>query len=321
MKQPFLRYSKEFDTAIIKALEEELHIQVIEAKKTEGGEFNYSYKITTDKDPLIARIFRERNEPPDGKLEWIEGQLSRHNIPHAKMLYFSREAIYFPYGFMVAQFLEGKDGKKAIMDGDISFEDFFNKLTPLLHQVHTIPTVGFGEIHNGRGEYDTYYDSKIGQYESIRYRLKPLADIGNSFHDQVLQEVQKLQQYKEMFRSVLLHGDPPPGNSIIKPDGEFILIDWDNAKCGSWIDEYTGLATRGAFMWEHELSEEERNKIIQRSFKNHYKGVDFDNPDLLEVMRILEILNAYATIATHYFQHENLEWYELAKKRLARLLK
>jgi aminoglycoside phosphotransferase (APT) family kinase protein len=320
MDAQFLRYSKEIDTNIVRALEFEMNVHVLGAKKTEGGEFNYSYKITTDKDTLIARVFRERNEPPDGKLEWVEGQLSDHKIPHAKMLYYSRDETFFPYGFMVAEFLEGKDGKRAIMDGDISFADFFDKLAPLLQQIHSITTIGFGEIRNGRGEYNTYYDSKLGLYERIKDRLSPLADIEVDVHERVLQEVLKLQQYEGLFESVLLHGDPPPGNSIVKPDGGIILIDWDNVKCGSWIDEYVGLVTRGAFMWEHELSEEERNKIIQVSFKNHYNGVDFDNPNLLEVMKILEILNAYSGIAVHYYQHEDMSLYDIAKKRVEALL-
>lgn len=301
-------------------VEQMMNVHVIEAKKTQGGEFNYSYKVTTDKDPVIARVFRERNSPLDGKLEWIEDQLSSHHIPHAKMLYYSRKPTFFPYGFMVSEFLAGTDGKKAIMDGDISFEEFFDKLAPLLQKVHSIPTVGFGEIRDGRGEYDTYYDSKRGLYESLRSKLQPLNDVDETTHEQVLAYVQKLQKHSGMFESVLLHGDPPPGNSILKPNGELILIDWDNAKCGSWIDEYVGLVTRGAFMWEHDLSEKERNKIIQRSFKNHYKGVDFDDPNLIEVMKILEILNAYGGLVTHYFQHEDMELYRIAIQRLNSLL-
>jgi hypothetical protein len=316
----FLRYSPEFDSTVISAVEHDLHTKVHAAEKLDSGEFNYSYKIATDNNPLIARIFRERNSPVDGKLEWIENQLSSHHITHAKMVFYTRENNYFPFGYMVSDFLSGKDGKKAIFEGDISFEEFFNKLAVLLHQIHEIPTVGFGEVRNGRGEYDTYYDSKVGLYESLHEKLKPLSDIETTTHERVFREVQKLIEFESMFSSVLLHGDPPPGNSILRPNGNLVLIDWDNTKCGSWIDEYTGLSTRGAFMWQHELTEEARNDIIKRSFKNHYSGINFNDPKLLEVMKILEIMNAYTGIAVHYYQHEDMELYETAKKRLNKLL-
>ncbi len=320
MGQPILKYSQNLDIQIGPAIEKDLNIKILSVEKIPTGEFNYSYKVTTENGDIIARIFRQRNSPEDGKLEWLEEKLTENNIPHAKMIYYSREDTYFPYGFMVSEFLEGIDGKKAILEEAISFEDFFNKLAVLLQKVHSIQTIGFGELRDGRGEYDTFYDSKIGLYEEIREKLEPLSDIKNVVHKQVLKNVQELQEYKDMFHSVLLHGDPPPDNSILKSDGELILIDWDNAKCGSWIDEYTGLATRGAFMWQHELTEEGRNEIIQRSFKNHYKGVDFNNSDLIAVMKILEILNAYGSLVTHYYQHEDMKLYNIAKERLNDLL-
>lgn len=321
MNDAHLKYSKDLDETIVKAIENDLKVKIISVAKIITGEFNYSYKIITDKGSVIARVFRERNSPEDGKLEWIEKKLTEHNIPQAKTLFLTREDKFFPYGYMVQEFVEGKNGFDSIMDGDITFEEYFNKLAPLLQKVHQISVQGYGSIHTGKGEFKTFYASKLNFIKKLRKRMEKFNDVNPSIHEAILKVVEKLKNYEHLFKPVLVHGDPPPGNGIITKSGELILIDWDNAGSGIWITEYAGLTYRGAYMWQHKLSEEERNEIIKRSFRNYYTDVNFDDLDLLEVVRLLQILTAYHSLAVHYFQHEDLKLYNIAKKRLTKMLK
>ena len=322
METNVLKYTSDLDDLVYKAVNGDLNEEVVSVERIIGGEFNYVYKVCTKKGMFIVRVFRQRNSPDDGKLEWIEEQLTYHQVPHAKTLWYTRDTTYFPFGYMTQEFLEGKSGFDAIMDGDISFEEFFNQEAVLLQKIHSISSRGFGEIKEGKGEFDSYFEAKLAKYKEMNGLLKSHDDIEEDVHKQVLDIVQKLERFDQQgwFKPVLLHGDPPPGNTIINQDLGVVLIDWDNAISGSWIDEYTGLATRGAFMWRHKLSEEERNKIITRAFKNNYKGVDFDDLQLIEIVSILEVLNAYGGLVTHYYQHEDMELYETAKKRLDGLL-
>jgi hypothetical protein len=60
--------------------------------------------------------------------------------------------------------------------------------------------------------------------------------------------------------------------------------------------------------------------MIERAFRNNYPGVDFEDEDLKSIVKIRHILTAYWALAVHYFQHEDLELYEIAKKRLMKFL-
>lgn len=321
MNEPYLEYSEDIDKKIIKAIKDDLHVHVLSSDRLTGGEFNYSYKITTENGVWIARVFRERNSPTDSKLEWIEKQLSAHQISHAKMIYYSRNQKHFPYGYMVQEFIQGYNGFDAIMQNNISFEEFFNREARLLQKIHSIQTQKFGEIHaNGIAEYDTYYELKHATYEKIHSKLNQMDDLYSKVHDKVLTYVQRLEKYSPNLNACLLHGDPPPGNAIITKTDEIVLIDWDNAISSSWIDEYAGLVIGGAFMWQSPIAEEERIQLIQKAFSNNYKGVDFDDPTLIEIIDILRVLKSYGGLAVHFFQHEDMELYQKAKLRLLTLL-
>lgn len=320
MDSPLLEYSSDIDTTIAKAVEKELHVSIISVERLLLGEFNYVYKILTTKEPLLARVFRVRNSPEDGKLTWIEKQLTERRISHAKTIYYTRESTYFPYGYMVQEYINGENGFDAIMDNTVSFESFFDKLVVLLQKVHSVSIKGYGDIHDGIGEYASFYESKLAWYKKNRERLSSLTDIEESIHEAVLLKLQDLKKHEKNFNSVLLHNDPTPGNTIYTQQGEIILIDWDNSGSGIWVSEYAGLTARGAFMWQYS-TEDERNRIIKKAFKEYYKGVDFDNPAVLAIIEVLHLLTAYHSLTVHYFQHQDLELYNRAKKTLISMLK
>lgn len=316
-----LKYSPKINKTIIKVVEDDLEAKVISTSRIQAGEVSFVYKIQTeDKGAVIAKAFRlEEFIPPIGKLEWIEEQLEKHHIPFAKTHKIDRTSDILPHGYMIQEFIEGKSGFDLIMNEETSFEEYFNKLAVLLQKVHEIPVDGYGAIQNGKGEYKTFYESKMNYMKKLRKRMEKL-DVEESLHEATFKALEELKKYEHQFSPVLVHGDPPPGNGILPKDGELTLIDWDNAGSGIWITEYAGLIYKGAYMWQYKLSEEGRNEIIKRSFRNHYKGVNFDDPNLLEVVRLLQILTAYHSLAVHYFQHENRELYDIAKKRLTVML-
>src|SRR3989344_1083887 len=316
-----LKHSSKIDKTITEVVENDLKTKVISINRMEAGEVSFVYKIKIkDGGILITKVFRSHEFiPSKDKLEWIEGQLEKHRIPFAKTYKLDSSSNIFPNGYMIQEFIEGKSGFDLIINEEMSFGEYFNKLVILLQKVHQIPIDGYGAIKNGKGEYKTFYESKLNYTKSLRERMKDL-DVDEYMHEAALKAVEELKKYEYLFKPVLVHGDPPPVNGIITKDGELILIDWDNAGSGIWITEYAGLTYKGAYMWQSKLSEEERNKIIKKSFKNYYKGVNFNDPDLLEVVRLLQILTAYQSLVVHYFQHEDLELYNIAKKRLAKML-
>lgn len=322
MDTHLLKYSPELDQVMVKTIENDLKTKVVSMGRIQAGEVSFVYKIQTgDQGTVIAKAFRlQEFIPPEGKLEWIEEQLEKHHILFAKTYKIDRSSNIFPHGYMIQEFIEGKSGFDLIIDKEISFEEYFNKLAALLQKVHQISVDGYGTILNGKAPFKTHYESQLSYIKTLHDRMKDLKDVDKPVHEAVLKVVKDLKKYERLFHPVLVHGDPPPGNGIINKYGELILIDWDNAGSGIWIAEYAGLTYKGAYMWQYDLPEEGRNLIIRRSFRNYYKGVDFDDPDFLEVVRLLQILIAYRSLAVHYFQHEDMELYEAAKKRLNDLL-
>lgn len=315
-----LKYTKEIDSNLIKSIEDDLHLNIISVEKFESGEVSFTFKIKLSDNKLFAKVFRFDNFVSDKeKLFWIEKQLSLKNIRFAKTLLLKSNSKHFPYGYMVQEFIEGITGFQAIMDEKISFEDFLSKYIVLLKQVHTIPTEGFGDLKNGRGEYNTFSEYKQALYKETYQKLKNLPDLKENIHHAVLQEVEKLTQFNAQVKPCLLHGDPGTDNAIMKNNGEIILIDWDNAKSSSWIDEYAGMTFRGTYMYQYK-TDNKRQEIVKKVFKNSYKGINFEDTTLLEIERILHILTAYYSLAVHLYQHENKELYEIAKKRLEKLL-
>lgn len=316
-----LKYSPKIDKTIVKVIENDLKTKVISASRIQAGEVSFVYKVQTrGKGTLIAKALRlEEFIPPEGKLEWIEEQLEKHYIPLAKTHKIDRTSRVLPHGYMIQEFIEGKSGFDLLMNNEMSFEEYFNKLATLLQKVHQIPVDGYGAIKDGKGEYKSFYESKLNYMKKLCKQMEKL-DIEEVVHEAAFKALGELKKYEHLFKPVLVHGDPPPGNGIITKNGELILIDWDNAGSGIWITEYAELTYKGAYMWQYKMSEEERNEIIKRTFRNHYKGVNFDDHDLLEVVRLLQILTAYHSLAVHYFQHEDLELYDIAKKRLNTML-
>lgn len=319
MKIPF-KYSKEIDNNIAQAIENDLGSPVISVQRMKAGEVSYAYKIKTRENNLIAKVFKFDNFVPENeKLFWIEKQLSLHKIPFAKTLKISTKTEHFPYGYMVQEFIEGKNGFDAIMDNTIGFEEFFEKLLVLLKKVHEISLRGYGTIHQGEGECKTFYESKLNWYKKLREKLEELSDLDSNLHNSVLQEVEKLNKFEYMMEPVLVHGDATPYNAIYTPSANLILIDWDNAGSGVWQSEYAELTYKGAYMWQYS-TEDERNRLIKRMYRKVYPEVNFEDSDFLELVKILQILTAYGSLVTHYFQHEDLDLYEKTKKRLLLML-
>lgn len=108
------RYNKKIDAAVIKAANFALGITIKRSVKMEHGEVNHVYKVITENKNYLVRVFKNKNWPEPDKLPWIEKQLAKYKIPHAKIVYFSKDKRFFPYGFMITEFVEGLNGEQAV---------------------------------------------------------------------------------------------------------------------------------------------------------------------------------------------------------------
>jgi len=126
------------NSLIEQAVSDALSTRVIRLQRIERGMVNHVYKAQTSKGDFIIRIFNYSTWPEDGMLEWIEKQLAKKHIPHAKLVYYTRNKKFFPHGFMISKFIEGADAYIASKKHTISKASRFIGSGKLLKKIHQI---------------------------------------------------------------------------------------------------------------------------------------------------------------------------------------
>jgi Ser/Thr protein kinase RdoA (MazF antagonist) len=320
MSDTIFHYSQEIDTHIQTTVQEILNSQVISSAKINQGEVNHVYKITTEGAVVIARIFRRPHWPENGKLPWIEEQLSRHNIPHAKTIYYSRESTYFPYGLMISEYIEGKNGIDAIYEGTISFEKFHEQLAQLLKKIHKIEIKKFGQVTQGEGQYDDYIEYRVSKLPSRLNQISDDKDFDHTTTQRVEEVIRKnLQPLQNKLKPVLVHGDPTPDNTIYSSNGQIILIDWDGALSDIWVWDHAWMTYWGSHLSKFGDIEERRQKM-RESFIKGYGENDFTADELKRIEKTLHILQAIDLLPYYYQDNKNPEAYNKTKNKLQKLL-
>lgn len=304
-----LEYSSDIDAGVIKAVTGILQIKVNGLKRITKGEQNFVYKVSSGKTNYIVRVFKEKWWPEEDKYIWIDDNLTKHDILHTKVLHYTRNDKYFPFGFMILEFIEGINGEEAIKNGMISFKEFHQKLFKVLDKVHSIPVERFGLIKKGKGEYRSYVDYKLGTLKGSINEIRKIP----GFEIELLKNAESMSKTileKTDFRPVLTHGDATPCNTIYTSDGNVILIDWDDARAGAWFDDYAWILYCGSHI-STEGSLDERRRIIYNLKKEFVK-----NKSLQELEKVLFLIKAIELLPYYYFIRKDINAFELTLKKV-----
>jgi len=231
-------YSPEIDLKVKSVIPEVLGIKVKSLERISQGEVNYVYKVETERQMLLVRIARYKNWPDIRKLGWIFNKLEQKGIPHPKILFSDTSSKYFRFGFMITEWVDGKDGMSLIREGNLSRKMAVGKIAETLRKVHKVSIDGFGKFNgNGKGEYTTWEESLFSFLEDSKYR-KAAGDgvYKENLNEKGIQEMKKIiKKLNYQPKPVLTHQDTTPENAIF--NGGVTLIDWDNAIGSSWIDD------------------------------------------------------------------------------------
>jgi len=122
MSDNILKDTGERDSLIEVAVESVLNTVVVGSARMTGGEVNDTYKIETEDRALVVKVFK-RDWPEEGKAPWIERHLTQYEVPHARLVYYSRNDLYFPHGFSISEYIEGQNALDAIAGGNLSLEN------------------------------------------------------------------------------------------------------------------------------------------------------------------------------------------------------
>ena len=312
-------YKKSVDKRIVLAVEHILKVKVLANKKMVNGEINHVYKIITDKKTIIARVFRYANQPADGMLQWIEKQLTKHKIPHAKLLYYSRDNNFFPNGFMVSECVEGLNGTQDLEADLHTLAQSYEQSGKILKKIHKIGGKRYGQIHNGKGECQDYIGMELKQVHSKLADLIERKVLSIDTINQTIQTIKNsLEPHRHTFRPVLIHGDASRENSIWVKGKSFILVDWDNATFSIWMRDYIELS----WWWLHlsEWKSEEKRKIARKAFFKGYGKVEYSPKDIDSIQYGLFLIKSIEKLHYYLLDKRDIKNFNFVKKIFLNLL-
>ena len=193
-------HSPAIDIKVKNVIPEVLGVKAKSLERISQGEVNYVYKIKTENQIVLARISRYKNWPDINKLKWIFNKLEKKGIPHPKILFSDTSSKYFRFGFMITEWVDGKDGMSLIREGTLSRKMAVGKIAETLRKVHKVSIDGFGKFNgNGKGEYTTWEESLFSFLEDSKYR-KAAGDgvYKENLNGKGIQEMKKIIQKTQL---------------------------------------------------------------------------------------------------------------------------
>ena len=292
---------KKLKKNIVSAVEEALKIKILSLEETKNGSINHVYKIKTSAGNYIVRVFNFENWPENGKLEWIEKELSQRGISHAKLVHFTRDKKYFPHGFMVAEYAEGIDGSEAVKKGLLDYKKSYFEKGKILCKIHKIKVKNFGPLRKGKGKSPDFIGYKLKRADGFLKRMIADGLIEEGISKKMSLRVrQALEPFRKDLKPVLVHGDATGKNTIWTKGQGLILIDWDNAWSGIWLWDFIELS----WWWRHLKSwqDKKKQKLARQAFFRGYGKVQYDENELKILEYGLHLIKSAERM--HYFYYD-----------------
>ena len=286
--------------------------EVLRVTKLSHSSMNHVFKVETDREVIVARVFAKKDFPDCKKLLWIEKKLHENRIDTPRILYCTNGQKPFRYGFMLIEYIEGVSGWNAIREGKILLEDYFVRLGKMLRRIHGIKLTSsafFKATH------------PIGQYQWFKRVVEDLAlkmdlpyDIIIHIEDFV---IQTLTLFSPRFKNVLCHCDVGPQNQIYTPDGNIILFDWDLAEVGTLFRDLSVILMDKKEMG-HLGRVEDVSASIQGAFLRGYGKTGFTAE---EMQRIVDAHHVISLVYNTLAYVESGKNHVQEKKNIAMMLK
>lgn len=271
-----------------------------------NGEVNYVFRVETEKQIFVIRIFRQPSTHAAEKLLWIEGQLSQRGIAHAKIIYITPTHPIFKNGWMLQEYVEGVSGWDYMQDTR-KLPEFYQKLGQVLAQMHAIPLERFGDINNGKGEHENYIEANERYVHSVLEKLKPVVTLPVDCEVKMVQELGRLRAIESKLKPVLVHTDANPGNCIVTSEGELVLIDWDNARGLFWVQDLAYLTATEKYREAWGDFREDRSDSIRANFLAGHGLGEFTIEEIMLIEQWSHIIQGLNWLDYLHFMQGDLE--------------
>jgi len=314
------RLTEEIDSKIPQAVERALGVKVLSTERIKLGIINRVYRVETDGGRFVVKVFRSRNWPEEGKLQWVEKQLATLEILYPKIVFFSLDPSIFPNGFTITEHIEGRDAWAAIDDGSLTKERFCEELGHILRAVHSIRVKAFGHLCDGHGVYSDFVEQRLQRTPKDVDQLAGPDGRDEDLYDIVRSQArQRLLPFEHSYRPVLTHGDTNPHNCILTESGQLALVDWDNAASSIWLRDYAHLTYRLFKSLQEEVADESEENAREAFFKA-YGAPNLDRKSIRRIEHTFHMIWDYNSLFDPELRSDPKAYGE-RKERLLRLLK
>lgn len=283
------------------------------------GNVNEVFKVESGGRAYVVKVFRRAGWPEAGKLPWVESQLTRVGVPHARMIHYTRDAARFPHGFSVCEFAAGENCKGAVREGRLTPEAFCELAGAFLRRVHAISAPRYGYIGDGRGTYEDFTGWLLARevFDNLR-KVDDGASLEETLRPRFEREVEPvLRRYESRLAPVLVHGDCTPKNGLLDSEGRFVFVDWDEAFAGVHVWDYASLTYWYAYMLKG-VGARDSDKLRDAFFRG-YGEMGFDPEELRELEHALHATQAAGELSFLYTIGDG-PGYKSARERLMHLL-
>jgi Ser/Thr protein kinase RdoA (MazF antagonist) len=319
MTEPSKFDDSEFGPTVRRAVESIFGTETFDARPLPFGQVNRVYKVETPDLPLVVKIFTYEGWPEEGKLPWLERQLTASAIPHPRLLHYSRDGRFFPHGLAVFEYVEGRNCMEAFGAGELTAADYCRLAGEFLRRVHSIRLERHGYIGHGAGTDDDYVECKLTYDVSDRLR-----EIGDDIYARlfppIAEKVERLLRPLEgRFTPRLLHGDAFPRNALLTGERRLILTDWDEAMFGIWPEDLSRLSYWFVHPNPGRGDAGLTGEQVIDFFLRGYGETEFTREELARIVRALHMVYS-ADLLCHRHQTNNAESFKRILKVLEELL-
>ena len=138
-----------------------------------------------------------------------------------------------------------------------------------------------------------------------------------SLPDEYLELVKQQPDY-DQFPKTIIHSDIGPGNSIQRPDGEIILIDWDDTGVGTTILDL-GYPLIQQFVSEDLEFKEEKGRAFYQAYFKHRKLSELEMDHIFDAALFYSLF--YIEFGDSKKRWERIKWALENKDKLTNLYK
>ena len=234
---------------------------------------NKVFSFESNGESYIFKLFRSKYWPENGKLQFVNEALRKHDIPCAELIVFTRDDPAYPNGYLIERKLSGITADKLTFT-EAEEAAFYKKLADLVSAFHSIPVKEFGYLGGGEDSMGAFFEDEFDErVESLEEKGVYTADELKKMKDILMDTFKRFDDLPP----VLCHGDLSKKNVMVQESGELIMIDWDDAMGYNWMADIS----RFTFWMKMTYSEPEY-ALFRGAFLEGYRGARKEEFDAFE---------------------------------------